>query len=153
MKPNGFIFIKGDYNMETLQDIKQTIIFNAPIQKVWDTVSTSEGMASWFMPNNFEAKVGHEFHVQSPFGPSPCKVLEVDEPHKISFSWDTDGWIVSFQLKDLGEQTEFTLVHGGWKAPDTILPKPNEKSSVIRERMAGGWVAIVHERLRKVVEG
>ncbi|WP_339149017.1 MULTISPECIES: SRPBCC domain-containing protein [unclassified Sutcliffiella] len=139
--------------METLQDIKQTVIFEAPIQKVWAKVSTSEGIALWFMPNDFEAREGHEFHVQSPFGPSPCKVLEVDEPNKISFSWDTDGWIVSFLLKDLGEKTEFTLIHGGWKSPDTVLPKANEKSSVIRERMNYGWVDIVNERLKKVVEG
>ncbi|MGG3518771.1 SRPBCC domain-containing protein [Bacillus pseudomycoides] len=137
----------------TLQDIKQTVIFEAPIQKVWNAVSTSEGIASWFMPNDFEPKVGHEFHVQSLFGPSPCKVLEIDEPHRLSFSWDTDGWVVSFILKDLGDKTEFTLIHGGWKQADTILPKANEKSSVIRERMAGGWVAIVNEKLKKVVEG
>ncbi|MFC5711927.1 SRPBCC domain-containing protein [Thalassorhabdus alkalitolerans] len=139
--------------METLHDIKQTVVFEAPIQKVWDMVSTSEGIESWFMPNDFEPKVGHEFHVQSPFGPSPCKVLEVDEPNKISFSWDTDGWVVSFLLKDLGEKTEFTLIHAGWKTPDTVLPKANEKSSVIRERMDNGWDGIVNEGLRKVVEG
>ncbi|MGP1908435.1 SRPBCC family protein [Metabacillus sp. JX24] len=139
--------------METLQDIKQTIIFEAPIQKVWAKVSNSEGIAAWFMPNDFEAKVGHEFHIQSPFGPSPCKVLEVDEPTKISFSWDTDGWVVTFLLKDLGGKTEFTLIHGGWKSADEVLPKANEKSSVIRERMEYGWISIVHERLLKVVEG
>ena len=50
----------------TLNDIKQTIVFNAPIQKVWNVVSTAEGIASWFMPNDFELAVGHEFHVQSP---------------------------------------------------------------------------------------
>ncbi|MDX8291040.1 SRPBCC domain-containing protein [Metabacillus indicus] len=139
--------------METLQDIKQTIIFEAPIQKVWAKVSNSEGIAAWFMPNDFEAKVGHEFHIQSPFGPSPCKVLEVDEPTKISFSWDTDGWVVTFLLKDLGGKTEFTLIHGGWKSADEVLPKANEKSSVVRERMEYGWINIVNERLLKVVEG
>lgn len=139
--------------METLQDIKQTIIFEAPIQKVWAKVSNSEGIAAWFMPNDFEAKVGHDFHIQSPFGPSPCKVLEVDEPTKISFSWDTDGWVVTFLLKDLGGKTEFTLIHGGWKSADEVLPKANEKSSVVRERMEYGWINIVNERLLKVVEG
>ena len=51
----------------TLTDIKQTIVFNASIQKVWNVVSTAEGIASWFMPNDFVLEVGHEFHVQSPF--------------------------------------------------------------------------------------
>ncbi|WP_225434247.1 SRPBCC family protein [Peribacillus tepidiphilus] len=140
-------------SLETLQDIKQTVIFDAPIHKVWNAVSTSEGIASWFMPNDFESKVGHEFHLQSPFGPSPCKVLEIDEPNRLSFSWDTEGWIVSFILRELGDKTEFTFIHSGWKNPDTILPKANEKSSVIRGRMENGWVDLVNERLRKVVEG
>lgn len=139
--------------MNTLQDIKQTIVLEAPIQKVWDTVSTAEGIALWFMPNDFQLEVGHEFHIQSPFGPSPCKVLEIDAPHHLSFAWDTDGWIVLFLLKDLGDKTEFTLIHGGWKEPDFILPKPNEKSSVIREKMAFGWMGIVNEKLKKVIEG
>ncbi|WP_340372243.1 SRPBCC domain-containing protein [Peribacillus sp. FSL E2-0218] len=137
----------------TLEDVKKTVIIEAPIQKVWDTVSTAEGIASWFMPNDFQPKVGHEFHVQSPFGPSPCKVLEIDAPHRLSFSWDTDGWIVSFHLKEQDGKTEFTLIHGGWKQPGSILPKANEKSSVVRDRMAHGWDQIVNERLKKAVEG
>ncbi|MDQ0230063.1 SRPBCC family protein [Metabacillus malikii] len=138
--------------METIQDIKHTIRLGAPLQKVWETVSSSEGISSWFMPNDFEPKVSHEFTLQSPFGPSPCKVIEVDEPNKISFTWDVDGWIITFLLKDLGEETEFTLIHSGWGASETIT-KANEKSSVVRERMNNGWNDIVNKQLRKVVEG
>lgn len=157
MKPNGFTLLEeGDF-METnkqnvLPDIKQTVIFNAPIQKVWDSVSNAEGIASWFMPNDFQAKVGHEFHVQSPFGPSPCKVVEFDAPNRLSFTWDTEGWVISFLLKELNGKTEFTLIHTGWKQPDSILPKANEKSSVVRDRMDHGWVGIINNGLKKVVE-
>jgi uncharacterized protein YndB with AHSA1/START domain len=138
--------------METVQDIKQTVLIDAPIQKVWNHVSTAEGIGTWFMPSDFEAKVGHEFHIQSPFGPSPCKVLEIDEPHLIKFSWDTDGWVVSFILKEVGETTEFTVIHGGWKSPDAVVPKAGQDVSVVRDRMNGGWSGIVAE-LKKVVEG
>ena len=79
------------------------------------------------------------FHVQSPFGPSPCKVLEIDAPNRLTFSWDTDGWFVTFILKDLGDKTEFTLIHGGWKEADAIVPKAGEKASIIREKMNQGW--------------
>ncbi|AZB41821.1 SRPBCC domain-containing protein [Bacillus sp. FJAT-42376] len=137
----------------SLPDIIQTVTLKAPIQKVWEMVSTSEGIAQWFMPNDFEPREGYEFHVQSPFGPSPCKVLKIDPPAKLSFSWDTEGWIVSFILKDLGDATEFTLIHSGWKNPDDLLQKPNAKSSDIRDRMNGGWNGIVQERLKKAVEG
>jgi len=140
-------------NQHPLEDINQTVILNAPIQQVWEKVSTQEGIALWFMPNDFQGKEGHEFHLQSPFGPSPCKVTEYNPPNRLSFTWDTEGWVVSFILKEKGDQTEFTLIHGGWKNPDDILPKANEKSSVIRERMGKGWNGIVNDRLKKVVEG
>ncbi|WP_428910485.1 SRPBCC family protein [Niallia sp. Krafla_26] len=139
-------------NVQGLPDIKQTIVLHASIQKVWEKVSSSDGISAWFMQNDFEPKVGHEFHIQSPFGPSPCRVLEVEEPHLIKFSWDTDGWVVSFILKDLGEEkTEFTLIHGGWNTE--TISKANRKASEIRETMDKGWEQIVHERLKKVVEG
>lgn len=139
--------------VSTLPDIKQTATFNAPIQKVWDAVSTSEGMSAWFMPNDFKAEEGHEFHIQSPFGPSPCKVLVIDEPHKLSFAWDTDGWVVTFLLEEKGDQTEFILIHSGWKEEDAIVGKANQNAQDVRDRMNGGWVGIVNERLKKVVEG
>ncbi|GGH82505.1 SRPBCC family protein [Pullulanibacillus pueri] len=136
----------------TVKDIEQTVILNAPIQKVWDYVSTPEGIEKWFMPNDFQAIVGHEFHIQSPFGPSPCKVLDIKKPHLISFSWDIDGWIVSFHLKEQGDQTEFTLVHGGWPSEDSLITKAKQKSSVVRDTMNNGWHGIVQQRLKKVVE-
>jgi uncharacterized protein YndB with AHSA1/START domain len=136
----------------SVKDIEQTAVFNASIQKVWDAVSTSEGISAWFMPNDFEPVAGHEFHIQSPFGPSPCKVLEIDEPNKLSFTWDTDGWVVTFLLKDLGDQTEFTVIHAGWKESDETITKAGEKASVIRDRMNNGWIGLVNDRLRKVVE-
>jgi uncharacterized protein YndB with AHSA1/START domain len=137
-------------NQTNLQDITQTVVYNAPIEKVWNAVSTSEGIAAWFMPNDFQPEVGHEFHLQSPFGPSPCKVIQLEPPHRLSFTWDTDGWIITFLLKEMEGKTEFTLIHGGWKQPDTILPKANEKASVIRDRMNHGWIKII-ERLGEVV--
>ncbi|KQL34623.1 SRPBCC domain-containing protein [Psychrobacillus sp. FJAT-21963] len=135
-----------------LKDIIQTVTINAPIQKVWENVSTADGIAKWFMPNDFQLEEGYEFHIQSPFGPSPCKVTEVDPPNKLSFIWDAEGWFVSFILKEMDDKTEFTLIHGGWKEADDKLIKPNEKSSVIRDRMAHGWEGIVQERLRKAIE-
>src|SRR5690606_20048753 len=111
-------------------------VIAAPIDKVWNQVSTAEGISAWFMPNDIKAEEGHEFHLQSPFGPSPCKVTEVEPPHRISFTWDTDGWLVTFLLKDLGDQTEFTLIHGGWKDQDEVIGKANEKASIIRDRMS-----------------
>jgi uncharacterized protein YndB with AHSA1/START domain len=139
-------------NQGKLPDISKTAILNAPIQKVWESVSTSEGLATWFMPNDFEPNVGHEFTLQTPFGPVPCKVLEVHPPNRLSFAWDEFGWRLSFELKEIDGKTQFTLIHSGWGAPDEVNPRAREKQSVIRDRMNNGWEKIVNEKLRRVVE-
>jgi uncharacterized protein YndB with AHSA1/START domain len=141
-------------NQELVPDIKKTTVFNAPIEKVWEAVATSEGIAAWFMPNDFEQKVGHEFTIHSPFGPSPCKVLELNPPKGLSFSWGEFGWEVSFELNDQDGKTEFTLVHSGWGDANEIIPGgPGQKTSVVRDTMNNGWEPLVNVRLRKVVEG
>ncbi|WP_299090844.1 SRPBCC domain-containing protein [uncultured Metabacillus sp.] len=137
---------------EQVPDIRKTVVFEAPIEKVWQAVSTAEGIAEWFMPNDFEPKVGHEFTLHSPYEKSPCKVLEIDPPNGLSFTWGNFGWKVSFELKDLDGKTEFTLIHTGWGAPDKVAGPAGETFAVIRNRMNNGWDGIVDERLRKVVE-
>ncbi|PKG25578.1 SRPBCC family protein [Niallia nealsonii] len=137
---------------EKVQDIVQKIVINASIEKVWKKAATSEGIAAWFMPNDFQLEEGHKFHLHGPFGPSPCKVIEVDPPKKLTFTWDLDGWIVSFLLTELeNNRTEFTVIHGGWKESDKTVEKANEKASVIRDRMNGGWEQIV-AKLKAAIE-
>lgn len=143
----------AEQKYDEVKDIQKKAVFNAPIDKVWQAVSTSEGIAAWFMPNDFRPEVGYEFTIQSPFGPSPCKVVELDPPKRLSFLWDQDGWQVTFELVEKAGQTEFTLTHSGWKPSAEQISKAGEKSSVIRDRMDQGWENIVHEKLRRVVEG
>lgn len=47
--------------MQKIQDIVKTATFNASIQKVWEKISTAEGIGAWFMPNDFEPRVGMNF--------------------------------------------------------------------------------------------
>jgi len=133
----------------TLPEIRQTIVMNAPIQKVWDAVATAEGIATWFMPNNFEPVLGHEFALESPFGSSPCKVTEIDPPNRLAFDWGAE-WYVTFELKELDGKTEFTLVHGGWDADK--VTEAGETHTVVRGRMEHGWSEMVLPRLVQFVE-
>ncbi|WP_405081180.1 SRPBCC domain-containing protein [Paenibacillus chitinolyticus] len=133
----------------TLPDVRQTQLFNAPIQKVWNAVATSEGIAAWFMPNDFQPELGYEFHLEAgPFGKSPCKVTELDPPNRLSFRWGKD-WTLTFELADLDGKTEFTLIHAGWD-PEKVT-EFGQSHAEVRERMSGGWVGLV-EALRKQVE-
>jgi len=120
-----------------LPDIRQTHTFYAPIGKVWDAVATSEGLAAWFMPNDFKAVVGHEFELNAgPFGMSPCKVTVVEPPNKVSFRWGKD-WTLTFELIDKGDQTEFTLIHSGWGIDQ--VTEFGQSHAEVRERMLQGW--------------
>lgn len=135
---------------EQLQDIVKTVVFNAPIEKVWKAVATAEGIAAWFMPNDLKAEMGYEFSFNAgQFGISHCKVTELDPPNRLGFDWGKD-WHLYFELKDLGGQTEFTLVHSGWdvaKATEQGAPH-----SIVRETMDQGWSGITDGKLRAYVE-
>lgn len=131
-------------NSSALPDIVKHTVFQAPIQKVWDAVSTAEGMSAWFMPSDLKAELGYEFHIQAgPFGESPCKVTEVEPPYRLSFAWGKD-WTLTFELKETENgQTEFTLTHSGWDQRGAT--EFNEPHTVVRERMNGGWTGLVEK--------
>ncbi|MCR8844565.1 SRPBCC domain-containing protein [Paenibacillus sp. SC116] len=137
-------------DVSTFAEVRKTVQLNAPIQKVWDAVSTAEGIAVWFMPSNFEPVVGHKFHLEAgPFGKSPCEVTEIDPPNKLSFTWGKD-WTLTFLLEEQGDVTEFTLIHGGWDVDK--VTEFGQSHTEVRERMSQGWVGIM-EKLRKTIEG
>ncbi|BFH62338.1 MULTISPECIES: SRPBCC family protein [Paenibacillus] len=133
-----------------LPDIRHTGVFNAPIDKVWKAVATSDGLAAWFMPNDFEPVVGHEFHLNAgPYGMSPCKVTEIDPPHRLSFDWGKD-WQLTFELKDMDGKTEVTIIHSGW-SEDTVT-EFGQPHTIIRGNMDKGWEGL-HRKLGTFVEG
>ncbi|MBB3108926.1 uncharacterized protein YndB with AHSA1/START domain [Paenibacillus phyllosphaerae] len=128
---------------ETLPDIRKTLLLNAPIEKVWKAVATSDGISAWFMPNNFEPALGHEFHLEAgQFGKSPCKVTVIDPPNRLSFNWGKD-WTLTFELVEQDGKTEFTLIHSGWTANQvTEFGQPHE---AVRDHMSQGWEGIVQK--------
>jgi uncharacterized protein YndB with AHSA1/START domain len=133
----------------TLPDIRQMLVLNAPIHKVWDAVATSEGIAAWFMPNNFRAEMGYEFHLEAgPFGNSPCKVTVLEPPTCLTFEWGKD-WSLTFELTDLQGKTEFTLIHSGWDV--NKVTEFGQSHEEIRNKMSGGWIGLV-QKLSKYVE-
>jgi len=137
-------------NSNTLPDIRKSLVLDAPIAKVWEAVATAEGIAAWFMPNDFQPVAGYEFTIEAgPWGKSPCKVTELDPPNRLSFKWGKD-WTLTFQLEEQGEQTAFTLIHGGWNTDEaTEFGEPHE---VVRDRMDQGWSGIT-QKLAGIIEG
>jgi len=135
--------------MGVLPDIRKTVVLNAPVEKVWDAVATSKGLAAWWMANDLEPVVGCEFVLHTgQFGDSPCKVTEVDPPHRLCFTWGKD-WSLAFELREAGGKTELTLIHSGW-ASDKVT-EFNQPHASIRGFMERGWGDLA--KLHQYVEG
>lgn len=131
---------------DTLPEIRKIVVLEAPIEKVWQAVATSEGIASWWMPNTFKPALGYDFILHAgPFGDSPCKVTELDPPNRLGFDWGKD-WHLTFELKKLEDRKmEFTLIHSGWDIDKvTEFGQPHK---VIYNIMDSGWEKIVKENL------
>jgi uncharacterized protein YndB with AHSA1/START domain len=61
-------------------------------EKIWRTLTSSEMLARWLMPNDFAAVVGHRFNFRTkPMGDwdgvVDCEVLEADPPRLLRYSW------------------------------------------------------------------
>lgn len=135
-------------SQNTVPDIQRTIIIDAPVQKVWHAITTSEGLAAWLMPNDFQPVVGHEFTFRSEpkngwDGIVHCKVTELNPPKRLGFTWCGNNMeqYVSFDLVELSkDQTQFTLVHAGW----------SEENAMIRDIMYEGWGYIMEDLRKKI---
>ncbi len=110
-----------DYHKEGYT-IRRSIILKAPLARVWQALATPEGLASWLMPNDFRPVVGarFSFHVAPEGnwdGVVRCHVAEIQELRRIAFTWsempNLPSTLVTFELHEIGEQTEVRLIHSG----------------------------------------
>lgn len=133
-------------------DIRKSLLLNARLQKVWETVATKEGLESWLMPNDFEAKVGHKFTMKTPYGPQPCQVLELDPPLSSFF------FLGSVRLAG-----HYSVKRAGWKNGVDLDPcrlgrggsgdsRRRGDDAEVHQRMEGGWEGVVLPKLREVAE-
>jgi uncharacterized protein YndB with AHSA1/START domain len=63
-----------------------------PPERIWRTLTRSELIAKWLMPNDFEPVVGYRFTFQTrPMGDwdgiVQCEVLQCDPPALLRYSW------------------------------------------------------------------
>ena len=87
---------------------------NAPIANVWHALTDSASLARWMMfkTNTFRPEIGHQFQFSGVEGYDStieCTVTELDEPHKLSYTWQTTGQsdqphatIVTWLLESIG---------------------------------------------------
>lgn len=67
----------------------------SPIERVWHALTDPATLSKWmlFKSNDFKPVVGHTFQFSDASGwggAVDCEVTEVDEPHRLSYTWVSD---------------------------------------------------------------
>ncbi|SFM68584.1 Uncharacterized conserved protein YndB, AHSA1/START domain [Chitinophaga sp. YR627] len=130
--------------------------YDAPVTRVWEAITTKEQMKQWYFDiADFKAELGAEFHFYG-IGPEGerfkhlCKVTEVEENHKLTYSWRYEGFegasLVSFELFSEGDKTRVKLTHAG------LETFPQDNASFKKENFVMGWTQLIGTSLREFVE-
>ncbi|UGY15905.1 SRPBCC family protein [Bradyrhizobium septentrionale] len=118
--------------------------------KIWRTLTTSDLLVKWLMPNDFVAVVGHRFNFRTrPIGGWDgvvhCEVLDYDPPRLLRYSWkggaDTNpeygsklDSVVTWTLTPVEGGTQVRMVHDGFVFPG---------NRYAFDMMSPGWGKIV----------
>ncbi|MGB0390546.1 MAG: SRPBCC family protein [Salibacteraceae bacterium] len=117
--------------MEILSPIQVEKKYQAPVEKVWEIITTQKYLSQWLMPGNFKAEVGHryEFLCSPPEGEENWDgkvygvVLEVNSPNSISFTWCNSrlkqDTLVRFILTETESGVLFKVLHEGFGKEDS----------------------------------
>ncbi|NND07487.1 MAG: SRPBCC domain-containing protein [Saprospiraceae bacterium] len=121
------------------KSIKQRIVYDFPVQDVWEDLTDAQAMSEWLMECDIKPVFGHRFAFKTKSYPGfdgtvYCEVLEVIPPTN-SFSWSggsLQNSKVTFTLKSIDERnTELLFEHSGF---DGLL-----NAIIVRKILANGW--------------
>ncbi|QOZ33333.1 SRPBCC domain-containing protein [Bradyrhizobium sp. CCBAU 53421] len=118
--------------------------------KIWRTLTTSDLLMKWLMPNDFRPSVGHRFNFRTkPMGDWDgvvhCEVLDCDPPRLLRYSWkggaDSNPQygskldsVVTWTLTPVEAGTHVRMVHDGFVFPGNRFAF---------DMMSPGWGKIV----------
>ena len=131
--------------------------YNAPIDKVWKAISDKNEMKRWYFDlSEFKAEPGFEFEFYGEGKQGEkflhlCKVIEVINQKKLTYSWRYDGYegnsFVTFELFPEGNKTRVKLSHKGLETfPVTA------HNDFAKENFMEGWTHIIAIGLKEYVE-
>ncbi len=136
-----------------MAEIELEAFYPYPIEHVWKALTESESIAQWLMKNEFKPQVGYKFKMWAkPMagwdGIARCVVLEVEEPHRLSWSQcgndgGKDPFLITWKLKEEGKGTKLSLVQDGFKGLKGLL---------VKKIMARGWKRMFDQRIPLVLE-
>jgi uncharacterized protein YndB with AHSA1/START domain len=134
-------------------------IYNAPVSIVWKAITNKEEMKKWYFKelDQFKPEVGTEFEFSAGSADKQylhqCKVTEVIENKKISYTWrypeqGIGNSLVTFELfPEEGNKTKLKLTHAGLETFSSIT-----NPDFAKESFAKGWEYFIGKQLKEYVE-
>ncbi|MES2565611.1 MAG: SRPBCC domain-containing protein [Bacteroidota bacterium] len=128
--------------------------YNAPVSLVWKAITDKEEMKKWYFDfSAFKPQVGFEFEFVGGTEEKSylhlCKIMEVIENKKLSYSWRYDGYegnsLVTFELFEEGNGTRLKLTHAGLETFPAV-------KDFAKENFEAGWNEIIGKSLKDFVE-
>jgi uncharacterized protein YndB with AHSA1/START domain len=105
--------------------IRKERLINSSIERVWNALTKSDEIAQWFLPNEFDAKVGRKFkltHMNEAGTKEKSvsgEIIEIEKPNTLVYSWNTgegDGLSkVTWTLKEESGKTLVVIEHVGFE--------------------------------------
>lgn len=121
--------------------ITKEVLFNHPIEKVWDAITKADEISTWFIPADFKAEKGYKYTFTSLPNEKGCTVIsgEVKNaiPYLLIYTWIVAEMktetTVTWELKTTSEGTKLVLEHSG------IANYEGETAVAMFESFNGGW--------------
>jgi uncharacterized protein YndB with AHSA1/START domain len=124
-----------------MQDtIEREILISAPIERVWEIVTTPEHMGQWFGDAGAE-RVGDVINMSwKEHGTAELRIVRDEAPTVFAYRWDANvpgigDTLVEFTLSPEDSGTRVRVVESGFAA---LATSPDEQSR-LREDNVGGW--------------
>jgi uncharacterized protein YndB with AHSA1/START domain len=130
-------------------------IFNAPIEKVWNAITDKKQIREWFFDiSEFKLEPGFEFQFIGGKGNVNylilCKVIEVINGRKLSYSWRYEGFRgdsqVTFELFPEADGTRLKLTHQG------LETFPMSKRGFLNGYFIPDWEEFILGKMKNILE-
>jgi uncharacterized protein YndB with AHSA1/START domain len=118
-----------------MADILHRIGVNAPRERIYDAVSTREGLSEWWTRTvDGESRVGGELSFYFG-GPDPGMTAEIDtleEPRRVAWTCiqGPDEWMgthITFDIDENDDETVLRFAHSDWREPSEFMSHCNTK--------------------------
>ena len=101
---------------ETRSVVMERELPHAP-EKIWRALTEPHLLSEWLMSNDFKPVVGHGFRLTADWGAVDGRVLAVEPPRTLSYTWAAYGLesIVTWTLTPTGKGTHLRMEQSGFR--------------------------------------